>query len=120
MLVGSALALADGRAAALPAAAALLGALLLQVGANFANDVFDFEKGADTGGFENGWHHDVTWREVPSMGAILHAIQVPPTGGDTLFADMGAAYDGLTDEADGITSALSGATTQPSRKPVIA
>lgn len=56
-----------------------------------------FEKGADTGGFENGWHHDVTWRERPSMGAILHAIQVPPTGGDTLFADMGAAYDGLDD-----------------------
>ena len=57
-----------------------------------------FEKGADTGGFENGWHHDVTWREIPSMGAILHAIQVPATGGDTLFSDMGAAYDGLTDE----------------------
>ena len=57
-----------------------------------------FEKGADTGGFENGWHHDVTWREVPSAGAILHAVQVPPTGGDTLFADMAAAYDGL-DEA---------------------
>ena len=54
-----------------------------------------FEKGAETGGFENGWHHDVTWREVPSMGAILHAIQVPATGGDTLFADMAAAYDGL-------------------------
>lgn len=57
-----------------------------------------FEKGADTGGFENGWHHDVTWREVPSMGAILHAVQVPPTGGDTVFSDMAAAYDGLTDE----------------------
>ncbi len=57
-----------------------------------------FEKGADTGGFENGWHHDVTWRETPSLGAILHAIQVPATGGDTLFSDMGAAYDGLTDE----------------------
>ncbi len=57
-----------------------------------------FEKGVDTGGFENGWHHDVTWREVPSMGAILHAIQVPATGGDTLFSDMGAAYDGPTDE----------------------
>ena len=56
-----------------------------------------FEKGADTGGFENGWHHDVTWREVPSMGAILHAVQVPATGGDTLFCDMGAAYDGLDD-----------------------
>ncbi len=46
--VGTALALADGRGAALPAAAALAGALLLQVGANLANDVFDFEKGADT------------------------------------------------------------------------
>ena len=56
-----------------------------------------FEKGADTGGFENGWHHDVTWREVPSMGAVLHAIEVPPTGGDTLFSDMTAAYDGLDD-----------------------
>jgi len=57
-----------------------------------------FAKGADTGGFENGWHHDVTWREVPSMGAILRAVEVPRTGGDTLFADMAAAYDGL-DEA---------------------
>ena len=56
-----------------------------------------FEKGVDTGGFENGWHHDVTWREVPSMGAILHAVEVPRTGGDTLFSDMGAAYDGLDD-----------------------
>ncbi|RMH69358.1 MAG: taurine dioxygenase [Actinomyces sp.] len=57
-----------------------------------------FEKGADVAGYENGWHHDVTWREVPSMGAILHAISVPETGGDTLFSDMAAAYDGLSDE----------------------
>ena len=57
-----------------------------------------FEKGADTGGFENGWHHDVTWREVPSMGAILHAVEVPATGGDTLFADMTAAYEGIDDD----------------------
>jgi 1,4-dihydroxy-2-naphthoate octaprenyltransferase len=49
VLVGCALAAQDGRFAALPAAAALAGALLLQVGANLANDVFDFEKGADTG-----------------------------------------------------------------------
>jgi len=57
-----------------------------------------FAKSADVGGYENGWHHDVTWREIPSMGAILHAVQVPPTGGDTLFADMCAAYDGLDDD----------------------
>lgn len=57
-----------------------------------------FEKSADVGGYENAWHHDVTWRETPSMGAILHAIEVPPTGGDTLFCDMYAAYEGLDDE----------------------
>ena len=56
-----------------------------------------FEKSADVGGYENGWHSDVSWRECPSMGAILHAIQVPPTGGDTLFCDMYAAYEGLSD-----------------------
>ena len=57
-----------------------------------------FAKDADTGGYENGWHHDVTWREVPSKGAILRAIEVPDTGGDTLFCDMNAAYEGLSDE----------------------
>lgn len=57
-----------------------------------------FEKTAEVAGFENSWHHDVTWREAPSMGAILHGIEVPSVGGDTLFSDMGAAYDGLSDE----------------------
>lgn len=54
-----------------------------------------FEKHAEVGGYENGWHSDVTWREVPSRAAILHAVQVPAVGGDTLFADMHAAYQGL-------------------------
>lgn len=57
-----------------------------------------FEKGADTGGYENGWHSDVTWRAEPSLGAVLHAVSVPPTGGDTLFCDMAAVYDGLSDD----------------------
>ncbi len=57
-----------------------------------------FAKGAEAAGYENAWHHDVTWRARPSMGAVLHAIQVPNVGGDTLFADMCAAYDGLDDE----------------------
>ncbi len=54
-----------------------------------------FEKTAEVAGYENAWHHDVTWRERPSMGAILHAVTVPDVGGDTLFCDMFAAYDGL-------------------------
>mgnify|MGYP001159944486 CR=1 FL=1 len=54
-----------------------------------------FEKDADTTGYENQWHHDVTWREAPSKAAVLRAVQVPEVGGDTLFADMYAAYDVL-------------------------
>jgi alpha-ketoglutarate-dependent sulfate ester dioxygenase len=56
-----------------------------------------FEKTAEVTGYENAWHHDVTWRECPSMGAVLHALSVPGIGGDTLFSDMYAAYDGLDD-----------------------
>ncbi len=48
VVVGTAVAVRDGAFAPLPALAALFGALCLQVGANFANDVFDYEKGADT------------------------------------------------------------------------
>jgi 1,4-dihydroxy-2-naphthoate octaprenyltransferase len=46
--VGTAVAHVAGSVAWLPALAALLGAFLLQIGTNFANDVFDHEKGADT------------------------------------------------------------------------
>ncbi|MDP6979753.1 MAG: 1,4-dihydroxy-2-naphthoate polyprenyltransferase [Myxococcota bacterium] len=46
--VGTSVAASDGAARFWPAFAALLGAVLLQLGSNFANDVYDFEKGADT------------------------------------------------------------------------
>jgi len=61
-------------------------------------NLVQFAKSDTVGGFENGWHHDVTWRECPSMGAVLRAIQVPASGGDTLFADMVAAFEGLPPE----------------------
>jgi taurine dioxygenase len=52
-------------------------------------------KDADVGGYENIWHADVTWRERPAMGAVLRAVELPEQGGDTLWADMGAAWAGL-------------------------
>jgi 1,4-dihydroxy-2-naphthoate octaprenyltransferase len=48
VLVGTAVAWSEDAARAWPALAALAGALWLQIGANFANDVFDAERGADT------------------------------------------------------------------------
>ena len=63
-----------------------------------APEVVRLEKDEKTYGFENAWHSDVTWRTEPSLGSVLRAVEVPEVGGDTLWADMGAAYDRLTPE----------------------
>ena len=42
------------------------------------------------------WHTDTTMMAEPPMGAILYAIEVPPYGGDTLFANQYLAYDTLS------------------------
>jgi taurine dioxygenase len=42
------------------------------------------------------WHADLMYSLQPSAGAVLHAQEVPETGGDTMFANMAAAYDGLS------------------------
>lgn len=49
VITGTALALLDGHFRFFPAMAALLVALLLQIGSNLANDVYDYERGADSG-----------------------------------------------------------------------
>ena len=45
---------------------------------------------------DHEWHSDVTYQSKPTMGSILHSRIIPPSGGDTLFSSMYAAYDALT------------------------
>jgi taurine dioxygenase len=67
-----------------------------------------FAKDERVTGMENIWHTDVTWRLNPALGAVLRLVEVPPFGGDTIWADMAAAYDNLPEEVkariDGLTA----------------
>ena len=42
------------------------------------------------------WHTDVSYTAEPSLGSIMYAIEVPETGGDTMFANMYKAYEWLS------------------------
>ncbi len=46
----------------------------------------------------NQWHTDLTFYETPPFASILHALEVPESGGDTLWANMYAAYEALPAE----------------------
>ena len=45
----------------------------------------------------NDWHKDLTFKSNPPFASILHGVNVPKIGGDTLWASMSAVYDSLTD-----------------------
>ncbi len=66
------------------------------------------ENGKPIGNLGDGeavWHADMTYVDVPPKAAMLHALEVPPAGGNTYFANMLAAYEtlpaGLKKAADG-------------------
>ena len=48
------------------------------------------------GNIGGAWHTDHSYDQIPARGSILLAREVPPTGGDTRFADVGAAFDALS------------------------
>ena len=45
-----------------------------------------------------GWHSDGEDKKIPNAGSFLYGIKIPDEGGDTLFADMRAAYEALPEE----------------------
>lgn len=60
---------------------------------------------SESKGFGDFWHSDSTYTQRPPMATLLYARQVPPRGGDTLFSNMYAAYEGLS---AGMKQALQG------------
>ncbi len=52
-----------------------------------------------------GWHTDHSYDDIPALGSILYALELPEQGGDTLFASTYASYEALS---DGLKEMLSG------------
>lgn len=55
-----------------------------------------------------GWHADITAAVNPPMASILRGVTIPPFGGDTLWSNLAAAYDGLSETLRGIVDELRG------------
>jgi len=87
-----------------------------------APDIYPFLKGLDgfpmitevlkketeTVNFGGVWHSDTTYQPCPPMATVLYAKQLPPLGGDTLFANQYSAFDHFSDGLKDMLSGLRG------------
>jgi taurine dioxygenase len=56
--------------------------------------------------FGNAWHSDFSFLQEPPAGSLLYALETPPRGGDTLWANMYTAYETLSDGMRGMLDGL--------------
>ncbi|MFZ4639577.1 MAG: TauD/TfdA dioxygenase family protein [Nodosilinea sp.] len=61
---------------------------------DYQPEVLDLDYGKNHA-YANYWHTDVTFIDRPPMGAVLRAVELPPVGGDTIWANTVAAYQDL-------------------------
>ena len=54
----------------------------------------------------NRWHTDHSYDDAPALGSMIYALEVPPVGGDTMFANMSLAYETLSDGMKDMLSKL--------------
>jgi taurine dioxygenase len=60
-----------------------------------------------TANIGGGWHTDHSYDQIPALGSLLYARELPPIGGDTLYASMYAAYEALSDGMKRMLAGLS-------------
>jgi taurine dioxygenase len=66
-----------------------------------SNVVQDGRPIGNLGAGEAVWHADMTFIDTPPKAAVLYALEIPPSGGNTYFADMFSAYEALPPDLKG-------------------
>ena len=68
------------------------------------------ENGKPMGNPESGryWHSDLSYMERPAKASLLYALEMPPSGGDTMLAGMYAAYESLSSTMKQMLDGLTG------------
>jgi taurine dioxygenase len=71
-----------------------------------ASELFSLDNHAQNPTDNDTWHTDVTFIQTPPLGAILYAKLLPPEGGDTIWSNMQAAFEGLSKPLQSFLSGL--------------
>jgi taurine dioxygenase len=63
-----------------------------------SNIMADGKPVGSLGSYEASWHTDMSYNAEPPSASLLYALEIPPSGGDTWFGSMYAAYDALPED----------------------